>query len=306
VSKNSPTLRDWLKAARLRTLPLAFSCILTGAAMVLSNDPERFSGLILGMTLLTTLCLQVLSNWANDYGDYLRGTDDDSRIGPQRALQSGSISALQMKKAIIGMALVSFVTGIALLAVSGVLWSLSGVTFICLGLLAIWAAIRYTAGNKPYGYAGYGDFAVFMFFGILGVLGSSFLHNLKLPSSMDVLPASAIGFLSTAVLNLNNMRDALDDRRKGKITMAVRLGTHTAKIYHALLISLGLLSMMIYQVVNYTRPLDMLFLLIAPILIAHLIIVFKNKEASKLDPELKKVALSTFLLSILFLISSLF
>ena len=305
MNRPEPGFSDWIKASRLRTLPLAFSCIIVGTAIVLRGNPEEFSWTILLLTLFTTLLLQVLSNWANDYGDFVKGTDDDSRIGPERVLQSGKINALQMKRAIIGLSLFAFLSGILLLALSGILFQLSGIVFICLGLLAIWAAIRYTAGDKAYGYAGFGDMAVFLFFGILGVLGSAFLQTKALPSALDVLPAAAIGFLSTSVLNLNNMRDAQDDQQKGKITVAVRLGSMTSKIYHASLVSLGLLNLLLYKVLDYKSPLDFLFLLITPILAVHLITVFRTKEPSKLDPELKKVAMSTFLISLLFFISSL-
>ncbi|NNC84107.1 MAG: 1,4-dihydroxy-2-naphthoate octaprenyltransferase [Flavobacteriales bacterium] len=303
MSRSEPTLADWVHASRLRTLPLALSTIITGAALVIDHHPENFSLPIFILTIWTTILLQILSNWANDFGDFTHGTDDETRLGPMRSMQSGRISVLQMRSAIVILAITCLVSGLVLLYCSGILLSLSGFLFICFGLLAIWAAIRYTAGQNPYGYAGWGDLAVFIFFGLLGVLGSSYLHLKSIPLTLHVLPASSMGFLSAAVLNLNNMRDAKDDRHKGKTTMAVRLGAYTSKIYHACLISFGLISMIIYSILSYESPLDFLYLVISPVLLLHVIQVFKVETSRDLDPELKKVALSTFFMSVLLFIA---
>ncbi|MCL4169692.1 UNVERIFIED_CONTAM: hypothetical protein GTU68_013472, partial [Idotea baltica] len=237
-------IKHWISAARLRTLPLAFSSILTGAALAIAHG--LFDASVFLLCLTTTLFLQILSNYANDLGDYLHGTDNEDRVGPQRALQGGHITAPQMKAAVIFLAIISLISGIALLYQSRLRLDAKGLFFLILGLLAIIAAIKYTAGKNPYGYAGLGDLSVFLFFGLIGVLGSYYLHGLELPYSLDVFAASAIGFFSTAVLNLNNMRDAVPDHAANKMTMAVRLGKKNARIYHMLIISLGGLCLLIY------------------------------------------------------------
>ncbi len=179
---------------------------------------------------------------------------------------------------------------------------LLGLLFLFLGLAAIAAAIKYTGGTRPYGYMGLGDISVFLFFGLIGVLGSSFLHDLSMPSSYEVFPAAGIGFLSTAVLNLNNMRDAIPDKEKGKITMAVRLGQRTSKLYHGILIGLGCVCLLVFSYLDSLEPKRLLYLLVFPILLSHVLRVFKNEVPRELDPELKKVALSTFVISLLFMI----
>ncbi|NND93238.1 MAG: 1,4-dihydroxy-2-naphthoate octaprenyltransferase [Flavobacteriales bacterium] len=296
-------VKNWISAARLRTLPLAFSSIMTGAAIAIGRDAFDLKVFIL--CLSTTLCLQVLSNYANDLGDFLRGTDNDARLGPQRAIQSGVISTTQMQKAVILMSVLSLISGISLIYCSGLGFDGTGMFFLALGLLAILAAIKYTAGQNPYGYAGLGDISVFFFFGLLGVLGSYYLHDLSLPFSNDVFIASTIGFLSAAVLNLNNMRDAVPDKQNGKITMAVRLGHRNSRIYHFLLVSFGVICLLVHLRYGYSSPLDLLPLAIIPFLAMHLIRVLKNQKDCSLDPELKRVALSTFFLSLLLLIAEL-
>ncbi len=293
-------LNKWISAARLRTLPLAFSSILTGAAIAIGRD--AFDIKVFLLCLSTTLCLQVLSNYANDLGDFLQGTDNDDRIGPKRAIQSGNINTTQMQKAVILMSLLSLISGVSLIYSSGLGFDGLGMLFLTLGLLAILAAIKYTAGKNPYGYVGLGDLSVFFFFGLLGVLGSYYLHDLSIPFASDVFAASTIGFLSTAVLNLNNMRDALPDKENGKVTMAVRLGRRNSRIYHLLLVTFGIICLTVYLLLGYQSPLDLVPLAIVPILMLHMQRVLKNQEDRLLDPELKKVALSTFLISALLLI----
>jgi 1,4-dihydroxy-2-naphthoate octaprenyltransferase len=275
-----------------------------GAALAAGRD--AFQWTIFLLCLSTTLCLQVLSNYANDLGDFLQGTDNDDRVGPTRAIQSGAISSAGMQKAVILLSLLALGSGIGLIYSSGLSLSGSGMIFLALGLLAILAAIKYTAGKNPYGYAGFGDLSVFFFFGMLGVLGSAYLHSHLLPFSKDVLAASAIGFLSTAVLNLNNMRDAFPDKESNKITVAVRLGNRGAKIYHLLLVSFGLVCILLYVLIGLESPFEFTPLLVSPFLVAHMIRVGKNVDSRLLDPELKKVALATFLLSILTLVSKTF
>ena len=226
-------MKNWIAAARLRTLPLAFSSILLGT--FLASFYGSFNPWVLVLCLLTTLLYQVLSNYANDYGDGVKGTDDN-RKGEKRSVASGVISANQMKTAVYIVAALAFVSGTALSVLGTVgLSMLTTGLFILLGILAIWAAIRYTVGDSAYGYKGLGDVYVLIFFGWLGVIGSFFLQAQSI-NYWIILPATAVGFLAAGVLNLNNMRDREEDAKNGKITLAVRFGEKKAKLYQAILI----------------------------------------------------------------------
>jgi 1,4-dihydroxy-2-naphthoate polyprenyltransferase len=227
-------MNHWIHAARPRTLPLAFSSTLLGSLLAWHDRPFKVSVFILA--LLTTLFLQILSNLANDYGDSVNGMDNEHRVGPQRTVQSGAISRKAMLAAIIVTSTLALITGILLIAF-GFDFSLSPtvIIFFLLGLASLAAAIKYTVGKNPYGYRGFGDLFVYIFFGLTGVLGTYFLHTGSIPWMM-LLPASAIGFLSTAVLNLNNMRDVEGDARSGKRTLVVIMGNDKAHYYHLLLI----------------------------------------------------------------------
>lgn len=289
--------KAWLQAARLRTLPLSVSGILVGSFYAFSQGYTNWS--ILSFALLTTLGLQVLSNFANDYGDGIKGTDNETRIGPKRAIQSGTITVASMKKGIIITSLLTLVSAIILIYLSfgkdNFAYSLF---FFFLGLAAIAAAIKYTVGNSAYGYRGLGDVFVFIFFGLVSVLGCYFLFTQAL-DGMIVLPAISIGLLSVAVLNLNNMRDRVSDAQSGKNTLVVQIGPLKAKVYHITVIVSALLITLLFAIFNSFKPVQYLFLLAYIPLLLHLKTVVKNKEPRDLDPELKKVALSTFLLSVL-------
>ena len=214
------TFSVWLLAARLRTLPLACSSILLGSGLAASRG--AFDGTIMGLSLLTAILLQILSNLANDYGDAVSGADNGERIGPQRAVVSGLITRHQMCVAMGLTALAAVVSGLSLLVCAfGEAWQ-QILTFILLGGAAIVAAITYTVGKSPYGYRGFGDISVFLFFGLLGVLGSYYLFTHSLEWDL-LLPATACGLLATAVLNINNVRDIETDAASGKITLAVRV-----------------------------------------------------------------------------------
>ncbi|MDG1262837.1 MAG: 1,4-dihydroxy-2-naphthoate octaprenyltransferase [Flavobacteriales bacterium] len=293
-----PSASDWISAMRLRTLPLSLSSILVGGAIV-SFKPGSFA-LILTLAILTTIALQVLSNFANDYGDTQNGGDTDDRIGPQRAVQAGTISPSQMKKAMLLTGVVAFGLGLAL-----IFFSLQGndnwwliALFIALGLGAIGAAIKYTAGKNPYGYRGLGDVFVFLFFGLIGVGGTYFLIQQDVTWEM-ILPAITIGAFATAVLNLNNMRDITSDALTGKRTLVVMLGAAKAKRYHFALVIIGWLSLSVFLVLFSKSP--WMWLSMLPILlhIKHLAKVARTTEASDFDPELKVMALSTFVVSLL-------
>lgn len=295
------TIKAWLSAARLRTLPLSVSGILVGSFYAFSQGLVNLW--ILTFALFTTLGLQVLSNFANDYGDGIKGTDNENRIGPKRAIQSGAITIKAMKKGIIITALLTLAAAITLIYLSfgrdDFAYSLF---FFFLGVAAITAAIKYTVGNFAYGYRGLGDLFVFIFFGLVSVLGSYFLFAKQLDNFI-LLPAIAIGLLSVGVLNLNNMRDQVSDAASGKNTLVVKIGGKNAKIYHYFIILAPLLLMVIFAILYNFRPVQYVFLIAYIPFLIHLKTVAQNKIPKMLDPELKKVALSTFLLSILFCIS---
>jgi 1,4-dihydroxy-2-naphthoate octaprenyltransferase len=293
------TFKSWVKAMRLRTLPLSLATILTGNFIAIAID--QWSVLLLILSFCTTIFLQILSNLANDLGDHLKGTDNQNRIGPARSTQSGEISINEMKMGIGIFIFLSLITGILLLYFSkmdnnGFLF------FLGLGILAILAAIFYTIGKRPYGYRAMGDLFVFLFFGIVGVGGSFYLHTGHLFNEL-FFPAATIGFFSVAVLNMNNMRDHVNDKANNKNTLVVVLGFEKAKWYHTFLILGGIFSVSFFIFRNYYSPQNLIFLLVFPFYILNLIKVWKVTDPKDLDPELKKLALSTFLFSILFGIS---
>lgn len=292
-------MKNWVKAARLRTLPLSVSGILAGTAVAVSYG--YFDAILFVLALLTTIGFQVLSNFANDYGDGVKGTDAN-RTGEQRLVASGAISAAQMKKAVILTSVLSFCLALALIQRAFGFENLGfSLIFIILGIACIAAAIKYTVGKSAYGYSGLGDIFVFIFFGLVSVMGSFFLYLHEFYWKV-LLPASAIGFLSIAVLNLNNMRDRENDLVAGKKTLVVRMGMPLAKHYHYYLIILSMLLMMLYSIISFENKWEIVYLLAFIPLIIHLITVKKTKVPALLDGELKKVALSTFLMSLLFLI----
>ncbi len=309
VHKQSKTIA-WIKAMRLRTLPLSFSVIIMGSAFAwellnfLSKilDPTKyFNWTIFTFLLLTTLFLQILSNLANDYGDAVKGTDNDNRVGPERAIQSGIITAKEMKNGIIITSILSLVSGLYLLYLTfGDILNLKFILFLVLGLLAIAAAIKYTVGKGAYGYRTLGDFFVFIFFGLVGV-GGSFYLLVKESFHFGILwSAISMGAFCVMVLNLNNMRDRINDAASGKRTMAVILGFKGAKIYHYVLMIIGLSWPIIVMLSVLKSPYVLILLPILIIHLVHLRTVIRIKEPADFDPELKKIALTTFLFSILF------
>ncbi|MWB96292.1 1,4-dihydroxy-2-naphthoate octaprenyltransferase [Flavobacterium sp. GA093] len=299
-------MKHWIEAARLRTLPLSVSGIIVGSVYALTNPTadvytptQVFSWTVFGFAMLTTLGLQVLSNFANDYGDGVKGTDNEDRIGPKRAIQSGVITAPQMKKGIIITAALTLLSAILLIYFAFGKNNFGySIFFLLLGIAAIVSAIRYTVGNSAYGYKGFGDIFVFIFFGLVSTLGVNFLYSKQIETLL-ILPAIAIGLLSVGVLNLNNMRDEASDKKSGKNTIVVQIGGAKAKIYHFSLIITAMILVVVFAVLSDYRFDQYLFLLAYIPLTKHLITVYKNQEPKLLDPELKKLALSTFLLSIL-------
>ncbi len=295
-------MKVWIEAFRLRTLPLALSCISMGGFLAAAQS--KFDGLIFFLCCSTTIFLQVLSNLANDYGDTVNGADHVERKGPTRAVQSGAISREQMTLAIFVFVALSLISGVLLLYTAFGFDLKSFLFFLVLGLLSIVAAIAYTVGNKPYGYMGLGDLSVLIFFGLVGVMGSQYLFT-KTFSPLQILPALSCGFFAIAVLNINNIRDIESDRLAGKFSIPVRIGRAKAVQYHWLLLLGGILCSVVFVALNYKSPWQFLFLLSFPLLMINGKSVAKL-PSEKLDPFLKQMALSTLLFVLLFGIGSLF
>ena len=300
-------MTDWIKAARLRTLPLSISGIIMGSFIArwkLLQNGETWDITIFALALLVTLLYQVLSNYANDYGDGVKGTDKN-RIGEaeQRAVASGKISASQMRNAVILFALLSLVATFYLLYKAFFPNFINEFyTFIGLGVACILAAIGYTVGKKPYGYLGLGDIMVFIFFGLVSVCGSYFLFTKSFDWDI-LLPASAIGLLSAAVLNLNNMRDIENDEKSGKKTLALRLGFKNAMIYEMIILMLPPILVLIYMMMNDLQAQGKYYAFIFFITIFPLTSLRRKmmevKEPKELDPFLKQVGIITLLMSVL-------
>ena len=289
-------IKNFIKAARLRTLPLSISGIILGGFLAMSDG--LFNVVIFSLAILTTIGFQVISNFANDYGDGVKGTDA-IRIGEERMVSSGKISPKQMKKAILISVILTIIFALFLIYESFGLSNFGySLLFFVLGIVSIVAAIKYTVGDLAYGYSGFGDVFVFLFFGLLSVLGSYFLFTKEIYFLLT-LPAISIGLLSTAVLNLNNMRDYQNDKKSNKNTIVVKIGLKVAKRYHYSLLLLSFISAVSYVVLTFTKTVQFIFLLAYIPLVIHALFVYNNKEELGLDAELKKVALSTFLFSVL-------
>ncbi|QIW15788.1 1,4-dihydroxy-2-naphthoate polyprenyltransferase [Pasteurellaceae bacterium RH1A] len=294
MNKNS-TFSIWFSTARPKTLPLALASILVGSA--LAYWAGAFSGLITGLAFLTTILLQILSNFANDYGDHIKGSDTAERIGPLRAIQHGAITGAQLKKALYVVGALAFLSGSVLIgyAVQSVQ---DIVAFAALGVVAIVAAITYTVGKKPYGYLGLGDLSVLIFFGFLAVVGTFYLQARSLPASIW-LPAFGCGLLSVAVLNINNLRDINQDRQAGKNTLIVRIGSQKGRRYHVALLSLALLSYLIFSL-SHLNAWGLLFLLATPLLVKHGLFVYRHQDPAELRPLLGQMAGLALITNLLF------
>ena len=286
----------WFSAARLRTLPLSVSGIFVGSFASFTDN--NFNSSIFFLAIATTISYQVLSNFANDYGDGVKGTDIN-RVGPKRTVQSGLITSKEMKKIIIATSIISFLLTISLVFTSFKNSPFYLLLFLILGLLAIIAAIKYTVGNNPYGYIGFGDLFVFIFFGLISVLGSNFLFTSKLNLSL-LYPALTIGLLSVGVLNLNNMRDIQNDKLVGKKTMSARMGLDNSKFYHFLLISISIILMVSFLIKEKSCSLILTLLTFVNIiwLVYDLYRVYKIKDPKEFDFFLKPLVLATVFYSI--------
>lgn len=294
-------MKHWIQAARLRTLPLSVSGIIVGSAYAHYQGYSDWR--IVVLALLTTLGLQVLSNYANDYGDGVKGTDAN-RIGEKRLVAAGVITAEQMKKAVIITAVLTFIIALLLIYVAfGKENFALSLIFILLGIGSIGAAIKYTVGKSAYGYSGFGDVFVFIFFGLVSVIGSNFLFTHFIDWKL-FLPATSIGLLSVAVLNLNNMRDIENDKIAGKNTLVVKMGLKWAKKYHEIILATGMLSFMVFLMLIKSSLFPVLLVNIP--IIMNMNKVNKSEKYEDFDPELKKVALSTFALSLLFWLTLVF
>jgi 1,4-dihydroxy-2-naphthoate octaprenyltransferase len=286
----------WLEAARLRTLPLSLSGIIVGNGLAYSSP--SFSVTILILSLATTIAFQILSNFANDYGDGVKGTDNNDRIGPARVLQQGLLSRKELKKGIQITVASSLILSFTLILIafdsSELLYVL---IFVALAIASVYAAIKYTVGENAYGYRAFGDVFVFVFFGGVSVLGSYFLQNNTFSIEL-ILPATSIGLLSVGVLNLNNMRDLETDKKSNKITIAVLLGASYSKIYHAFLLIGAVFTSVLYSK-TLSQP-SYLFMIAVLLLMIHLRRVLGYTDPKEFDPELKRLALCTFLFALLF------
>lgn len=291
----------WLHAVRLRTLPLALASIFAGSFLAKWENAFRLEVLVVAS--LTTIFLQILSNLANDYGDSIHGADSSLRKGPIRAVQSGLISLAEMKRAMLLFTGLSLLSGLLLLYISLPKWYYF-LGFLTLGLFAIWSAIRYTSGKNPYGYVGLGDLSVFLFFGIIGVLGTYFLHSLQAEPSV-LLIACSLGSFSTAVLNINNIRDIDSDQQAGKRSIPVRIGRENAITYHWTLIAMGYGFLLSFIGLNQAYG-----SIIACIVLPWMVLIGrgiqKASTSSETDPYLKQMALSTLVWTLLFGIGLIF
>jgi 1,4-dihydroxy-2-naphthoate octaprenyltransferase len=293
----------WISAMRLRTLPLAMASIILANFLAAANG--IFNTFAAAFCMLTAVLLQILSNLANDYGDHQNGADNAARLGPMRAVQSGEIAPKTMKKAIILMAILSFCSGFALIyrLFAHIGW-VQAALLLGVGGLCIAAALSYTAGKNPYGYAGWGDAAVFVFFGLIAVCGTYYLHNFDVNIWL-LLPAVGVGLLSVAVLNLNNMRDIENDKNAGKFTIVVRIGTPKAKVYHWCLVVVAWVLLLGYALIYFDNWYQFAFLLLFFGFMRDLIkinAIYQNKD---FDPYLKPTAMRTFALCVAYGVCSL-
>ena len=297
LSINTNQTQAWLESLRPRTLPLAFASIVTGSALAVWLD--SFKPAVALLALLTAGLLQILSNLANDYGDAVKGSDTEERIGPLRGMQKGIISHQQMKVALIITVILTIISGIALIAVACEKPS-DILGFLLLGLMAIVAAITYTVGRKPYGYI-----SVLVFFGWLSVAGTYYLQAGHF-DSIVMLPATACGLLATAVLNINNLRDIENDKANGKNTLAVRLGPVVARYYHALLISAAIFCLALFSILHLHSWHGWIFLLAIPLLGKHALFVLRDPTAAGMRPMLEQMVKAALLTNILFAVGLVF
>lgn len=289
-------IKPWITAARLRTLPLTVSNIVMGSLIAFSQG--NFDLVIFLLGLATAVLLQILSNYANDYGDFVHGVDENRVSTFERALQSGTIAPRQMRCMLVILSFLTLISGISLIVkATGIIGAVVIPVFLILGILCILAAITYTIGKNPYGYIGLGDISVFIFFGIVGVGGIYFLHTGQW-NWLVLFPASSFGLLSTGVLNINNIRDIESDRAAGKRTLVIRIGLKRANIYHAFLIITSVVLVIISTLIDYHGAFQWLYLLTVPFLILNIYRVRNVTSPELFDNELKHLSLTSFFFSL--------
>ena len=291
-------VKIWFQAFRLRTLPLALANAVMGSFLALAHGDFRWTVFVL--TVFTITFLQILSNLANDYGDAVSGKDTQKRVGPSRVTILGLVTKTEMKTMMIIFVALSVISGtlLILIGLDHFTWK-QLIIFFGLGLAAIVAAIKYTVGRNPYGYKGFGDIFVFVFFGLVGVIGTYYLHSHQF-NSMLIIPAATIGLFSTGVLNINNLRDIETDRETGKYTLAVQYGFSFARNYQLVLIVSGWLLGLIYTAINFNSWWQLIYLLVLPLFVKNIWKVYHHRSPVELNNELKNLALATFLYALLF------
>lgn len=293
-------MQAWIKAIRLRTLPLAWASLSMGASLAYLQGAFRWD--IYLLSLLTAFLLQIVSNLANDYGDAASGIDGAHREGPSRTIQAGLIRPEKMKRAILLTGTLAFCSGLALVFLAFADWQII-LVFVCVGVLAIIAALKYTMGQNPYGYSGFGDVFVLVFFGWVGVAGATYLYD-QVWLWENLLPATSLGLMAVAVLNVNNIRDIQSDRLNGKFSIPVRIGRQAAVRYHVIVLALAMICLLVFALLRDFGTWQWMFALAAPLLVKNGVGVARQTEAAKLDPYLKQMALTTLVLVLLFILGN--
>ena len=289
------TIHSIIHSMRLRTLPLSLAGVILGLCLAAADADVPISVII--FTLLTTVSLQILANLSNELGDYLHGTDNEQRQGPQYSLQLGTLSVSDFKCLIAIMVALCCIFGTCLIYCSyHTLWGVQPILFFLLGCAAIWAAMHYTLGRSPYGYRGLGDLFVFLFFGLCSVAGTYFIATHTIAWYI-FLAATAIGFFSVAVLNVNNIRDMQTDKST-RTTIPLRIGEKRAKIYQISLIFVGWCCIITLLIVQNYSLWTWTCLLTLPLYSKHLIGVWRHTDRA-LDPMLPLLVMTTFLFSLM-------
>ena len=289
-------IKLFLSALRLRTLPLSLAGVVLGTSLAAAD--YHINPLTSVFVFLTACSLQILSNLSNELGDFLSGTESGQGRASTASLNNGEISLKGIKGMIAVWIGVSVVCGLLMIYFSfGTLFSLDSFVLMLLGYFAIKAAMKYTLGSSPYGYRGWGDLYVFLFFGLVSVGGSFFVLTHSFGSWLMLLPSAAIGFFSTAVLNVNNIRDMETDRLN-RVTTAICLGDKGAKIYQCVLIIAGWVSMIVYASLRFFDLWHFLFFLVMPLFVFHLVYVWKH-SGKELDASLSVLVISTFFFAVL-------
>ncbi|CRK85699.1 1,4-dihydroxy-2-naphthoate octaprenyltransferase [Candidatus Providencia siddallii] len=291
----------WIESIRFETLQISIFSIITGS--VLAAHDGKFKLNITILAIITAALLQILSNLANDYGDYINKCDTNERIGPLRGMQKGIITKSCMKKTLKINIFAICLSGLILIIVS--LKKIEEITvFFILGVISIISAIKYTIGKKPYGYLGFGDIFVLIFFGWVSVIGTYYLQTNTF-NIINILPATAFGLLSVTPLNINNMRDIENDAKVKKKTLAVRLGIKGAKIYHFIIIIISILCLICFNLLLMHDYKSWLFLITIPMYIKHIYNIFKNSIPKLMHQFLSKIIKISLLTNILFLLGML-